>query len=208
MPLHVGRGPRSTSHERIGASAIAEGRGGRGRVVLSSKMKKRRVVSWAGMLLMSISGIRTCCLICESLAEVREERQADAELVELCRSGAAKASPKMKAACLRARADGASPLLMKAVVRSVATAWSEFTSVVSTPWGVASVLLFLLSSFVLPIVPWLKLLGRAAIHDEDDDDLESDRHVIVLAGHGGLSGGGLTRRSVARLEGPGGWVDC
>ena len=164
---------------------------------------KRRTVSWLGGVFMMLSAVRTSVLLFESLAEVREERQADFELIELCRTGAARASTKMRAACLKAKQDGAAPLLFKAIVRSVSTVWSEFTSLVSTPYGVVTALLFLLSSFVLPVLPWLRLLGRAAMHDEGDDDLESDRHVIVLSGgasHVSESGG--RRRLQKALRGP------
>tara|TARA_Y100000748_G_scaffold46588_2_gene35085 strand:+ start:388 stop:903 length:516 start_codon:yes stop_codon:yes gene_type:complete len=170
---------------------------------------KKRTVSWLGGALMMLSLVRTSVLVAESMAAVRDERQADDELLQLCRSGAARASTKMRAACLKARSDAASPLLFKAIVRSVSTAWGEFIGLVSTPYGVATMLLFLLSSFVLPIVPWIKVLGRAAIHDEGEDDLESERHVIVLSGGGGhVSSGGSRRRVSARLEGPSGWVDA
>ena len=178
-----------------------------GVVTSIADMKKGKVVSWTGAVLMALSLVRTSVLLFESLAEVRDERNADEELVELCRNGVARSSTKMRAACLKAKADAASPLLFKAITRSVATAWSEFASLVSTPWGVASVLLFLLSSLVLPVIPWLKWLGRAAVRDEEDDDLESDRHVIVLSGGGTghVSSGGL-RRVQRALQGPGGWT--
>ena len=168
-------------------------------------MKKRKVVSWLTCLLVGLSCVRTSVVLFESLAEVRDERAADAELLELCKSGVARSSPKLRLACLRAQADAASPLMLKAVARAVSTTFNEFSATMSTTWGVATVALFVLSSVLLPSLPWLRLLGRS-IHVEDEDDIENDSHVIVLSGGGGHVSG-VGRRRLHALEGPGKWLD-
>ena len=58
----------------------------------------------------------------EAMATVRDERSQDYELLDICQRGEARGSAKMRAACLQAQADRASPLMLKAIVRAVSTA--------------------------------------------------------------------------------------
>lgn len=143
---------------------------------------------------MTISFARTSVLFLESMAAVREERNADAELLDVCASGAARSSAKMRAACLQAQADRASPLVLKAVVRAFSTALTEFRESIATPFGFSSMILFVLSSLLLPVVPWVRAILAAWLGDDDDDrfqdnhrDGDLEHHVIVLAG-GGMDG--------------------
>jgi hypothetical protein len=150
---------------------------------------------------MAFSFARVAVHFLESVATVRDDRAADEELLELCRTGAARGSVKMREACLKAQRDRASPLVLKALVRAVSTAWFEFYEAVGTPFGFASILLFLLSSLVLPTLPWLRvLLSACAIDDEDQaDGDDEEKHVIVLAGGADLVHRGGIRRRVAKL---------
>ena len=122
------------------------------------------------------------------MATVRDERSQDYELLDICSRGEARGSPKMRAACLQAQADRASPLVLKAVVRAVSTAWREFSDSVATPFGFATMILFVLSSLLLPIIPWMRAILTAWAGDDDeqwqDDHRDSDleHHVVVLAG--------------------------
>ena len=116
----------------------------------------------------------------------------------------------MRGACLQAQADRASPLVLKSIVRAVSTAWREFSDIVSTPYGMLTVLLFLISSLVMPVVPWLRMLRRAVMHPDDSgdeyDDMEQDQHVIVLAGANGHSlSGGIKRRLTRVIDGSSGF---
>jgi len=130
-------------------------------------------------------------LFLESVAAVRDERSHDQELLEICARGEARGSTKMRAACLQAKAERASPLMLKAIVRAVSTAWREFSDSVATPFGFATMVLFILSSLLLPVIPWVKAILTAwAGSDEDDprygQDLHRDgdleHHVVVLNG--------------------------
>ena len=145
------------------------------------------------------------------MAVVRDERSADSELLEICASGAARGSIKMRAACLQAQADRASPLVLKAIVRAVSTAWHEFRDSVATPFGFATMILFVLSSVLLPIIPWIRTILSAWAGEDDDDphyqdnhrDSDLEHHVVVLTGDGFLPARGGVRRRVARmLKGP------
>lgn len=165
----------------------------------------KRLFAWVTGVLMVVSFARTSVLFLESMAAVREERNADAELLEVCASGQARGSVKMRAACLQAQADRASPLVLKAIVRAVSTAWHEFRDSVATPFGFATMILFVMSSLLLPIIPWIRAILGAWVGDDDDDqdthrDSDLEHHVIVLAGdNSAFPIRGSVRKRVARM---------
>jgi hypothetical protein len=150
------------------------------------KLTGKRLFGAVTGLLALISFSRVAVLFLEAVAEVRDERLHDAELLELCSSGQARGSIKMRTACIQAQSDRASPLLLKAVVRAVSTAWREFASTCASPLGFASMVLFVLSSLVLPVVPWLKMVlhSWAGDDEEQDDHRDGDveHHIVVLNG--------------------------
>lgn len=155
-------------------------------------------------ILAVISFSRAAVLFLEAVAEVRDERLHDAELLELCSSGQARGSVKMRTACLQAQSDRASPLLLKAVVRAVGTAWREFASTCASPLGFASMVLFVLSSLVLPVIPWLKMVLSSWAGDDDEDqddhrDSDLEHHIVVLNGdHSWIPRGPNLRKRMAR----------
>lgn len=151
------------------------------------RVSGKRLFGWISMVLMFISFTRVLVLFLEAMATVSDERSQDSELLDLCKSGTARGSPKLRSACLQAQADRASPLVLKAVVRAVSTAWREFSESVATPFGFATMVLFILSSLLLPVVPWIKAILTAwAGDDEDLQDLHRDsdleHHIVVLNG--------------------------
>jgi len=167
----------------------------------------KRVFAWVTGVMMVVSFARTAVLFLESMAAVREERNADAELLEVCASGQARGSIKMRSACLQAQSDRASPLVLKAIVRAVSTAWHEFRDSVATPFGFATMILFVLSSVLLPIIPWVRAILSAWVGDDDDDryqdnhrDSDLEHHVIVLAGdNSGFPVRGNVRKRMQRM---------
>ena len=179
------------------------------------RVTKKKLAGIVTTILMLLSLARVVVLFFESFASVRDERNNDLELLELCKTGSARGSSKMRAACLSARSDSASPIVLKAVVRAVSTTWLEFRENVSSPFGLITFLLFLLSSLVLPIVPWIRAAtsmwaswaGGKVDADDDyyDEDVESRHSVIVLNGAPDVLGrGGLKKRFRKLLEGGGG----
>ena len=156
------------------------------------KVTSRRLVAWVTTALAIISFSRVAVLFLESLSVVREERNADHDLLELCRSGAGKQSPKMRTACLQANAERASPVVLKAIVRAVSTTFREFAESVNSPFGFATVALFVLSSLVLPIMPMIRAVTGAwrtrsvqNLHrdlDYESDDMENTHVVVMPAG--------------------------
>ena len=133
----------------------------------------------------------------ESFATVRGERAQDLELLSVCASGAAKDSPRMRAACLSAQAERASPLMLKAVVHTAHSMYQDFVTATGTPFSFAVVLLFVVTSLAMPMRSWLTLLLGAG-----RDDGPSSNHVVVVAGDGmdgmhayGPSGRGMRQRA-------------
>lgn len=147
----------------------------------------KRLFAWISTVLMVISFTRVMVLFLEAVAAVRDERNHDLELLEICARGEARGSTKMRTACLQAKADRASPLVLKAIVRAVSTAWREFSDSVATPFGFATTVLFVLSSLLLPVIPWMKAILTAWAGDDDDDqdlhrDNDLEHHIVVLNG--------------------------
>lgn len=143
-------------------------------------------------------------LFLEAVAAVRDERSHDYELLEICARGEARGSTKMRTACLQAKADRASPLVLKAVVRAVSTAWREFSDSVATPFGFATVVLFVISSLLLPVIPWLKAVLMVWAGDDDQDDhRDLDHHIVVLNGDSSWmpQKAGVRKRMARRIVG-------
>lgn len=135
----------------------------------------KRAASVAGALLAFVTVSRALVLFLEALAAVRDERTRDSELLSLCQSGAARESPKMRSACLQAQADRASPLLLKAVLRAINTAFDDFTSSVSSPGRLALVLVFAMVSVFMPLTNVIKALVPR-------EEIEGSQRVVVVAG--------------------------
>ena len=175
------------------------------------KMKRRKVTPkrvWAFVCAFAafLSFARVASLFLESYTTVRAERASDEGLLKLCQSDKAPTeSAHMRAACLKARRDRASPLLFKASLRAVHTAWEEFTEAVGSPFKLGLVLLFLLSGLVMPLMPAMRLASDAVntvagdvlgIDMEEDD---SDGQVIVLQGGVPRPSRGAMRRRLSGL---------
>ena len=135
----------------------------------------KQAVALIGGLLTLVSFARVSVLFLEALSAVRDERNQDSELLELCKQGSARGSMKMRSACLQAQADRASPIILKAVLRAVSIAFSDFSESVSSPGKMLVVVLFVMSSLFLPMNAWLRALFPV------DDVIEGGQHVVVLA---------------------------
>lgn len=171
-----------------------------------SHLSPKRAIALLSAILTCYSAARVGVLFFEAIAIVREERGQDAELLELCQRGDARGSNKMREACLKARADRASPLLAKAIVYAVSTAFKDFTDTVGSPFKFAVVLLFIISSVALPILPW----ARALFGTKQEIGLAAGEtppnHFIVFAPSKQRKRSGLLRRKLGKhipmLRGP------
>lgn len=140
----------------------------------------KRAVSAAGALLAFVAVARVLVLFLEALSAVKDERTRDYELIDLCQRGAARESPKMRAACLQAQADRASPIVLKAVLRAFSTAFEDFAASASSPSKLLLLVIFALVSIYLPLSSVL----RALVPPEH---IDGEQHVVVVAGDSQLT---------------------
>ena len=93
------------------------------------------------------------CLV-EAYVAVRTERMADEGLMRTCNDPLqeATAAPDFRALCLRKRAERAAPIVLKAVLRAVTTAFSEFCEVFSSPSRVALLVMFSITGIAAPVI--------------------------------------------------------
>lgn len=175
-----------------------------------NQITPKKAVTLVTALLALYTIARIGVLFFEAIATVREERSQDHELLLLCARGDAKSSPKMRDACLRARADTASPLLAKAILYAVSTAFKDFSSSIGSPFKAAVLCLFVLSSIVLPLLPWARALFGSSAHGSHLEGSSSfgmmnPNHFIVMApsngsygSYGSMSRGSRWRRKLGR----------
>ena len=142
----------------------------------------------AGLTFLTFARVVVCLV--EAYSEVRHERMADEGLIRLCNdpTSEATAAPDMRALCLRKRAERAAPIVLKAVLRAVTTAFSEFCEVFSSPSRVALLVLFSITGIAAPVVKALVALfvqslkrrrlkrnsAKYATSDSEDTDDEDD----------------------------------
>lgn len=129
------------------------------------RLSPARFVALVSSLLALYSLARVAVLFFEALSVVRSSRQEDEELLLLCVAGQARGSAKMRDACLKARAELASPIVFKAIVQAVSTAFKDFTDAVGSPFKMLCVVLFMLGSVVLPVMPWARMLIGQPVAD-------------------------------------------
>lgn len=172
------------------------------------KLGPKRAFGLVSMMLAGMSTCRVAVLYLESISAVRADRQADLELLDLCASGHARGSPKMREACLKAQADRAAPIAMKALMRACSIAWREFQDNTGSPFKLFLVVLCVLSALVLPVMPMLRVLfglvadastkARDSDSDSDDDDEALAQHFIEM--RGGVPSGMQRRGPGAHLR--------
>lgn len=139
------------------------------------------------------------CLV-EAYVAVRTERMADEGLMRTCNDPMqeATAAPDFRALCLRKRAERAAPIVLKAVLRAVTTAFSEFCEVFSSPSRIALLVMFSITGIAAPVVKALAALfvqnlkqrrmkrsGAKYVtsdsEDTDDDDEEGHYQVVEIS---------------------------
>ena len=150
----------------------------------------------AGLTLLTFARVVVCLV--EAYSEVRHERLADEGLMRLCNDPTqdAAAAPDLRALCLRKRAERAAPIVLKAVLRAVTTAFSEFCEVFSSPSRVALLVLFSITGIAAPVVKALvalfvqslkrRRLKRSGVKyatsdsEDTDEDERDDGHFQVV----------------------------
>lgn len=131
----------------------------------SRQLGPARLVAIVSGLLALYSFARVMVLFFEALSIVSAARSEDEALLDLCTSGKASGSAKMREACLKAHSERASPIVFKAIVQAVSTAFKDFSDTVGSPLKVAVLIFFIISSVTMPIIPWARLLMGQQMQD-------------------------------------------
>jgi hypothetical protein len=119
--------------------------------------------SSVGVVLRCVIGLlllRFMVLVMEARAMIVTERSSDDELMHLCTSGAARESAHMRAACMKATVDRASPALARALTRGAYAFASELCAIFSEPFKACSLLG---AVGVLSVLPWVGTLWTVLI---------------------------------------------
>ena len=114
-------------------------------------MRRKKVAIGASAVFTFLTLSRIVVSLSEAYATVFSERKADADLIRLCDSGQAAQSQRFRNACISARADMASPILFKAVLRACKLAYSDFAESFGSWQSLGMLGIFLLSGFAMPI---------------------------------------------------------
>ena len=165
--------------------------------VFKAMASPKRVFAMITAALTFLTFARVVVCLVEAYVAVRSERMHDEGLMQLCNdpTSEAAAAPDLRALCLRKRAERAAPIVLKAVLRAVTTAFSEFCEVFSSPSRVALLVMFSITGIAAPIAKALAALFvqnlkkrrlkqtvKYATSDSEDSDEEEegDGHYQVV----------------------------
>ncbi len=177
----------------------------------------RRALALAASVVSLLAFARIACSVLEAYSQVRGERLADAELMQMCTESAGKGSADFRALCLKKRAEQASPVIFKALLRATSSAFQDFAESMSSPIKVILLILFCLTGVAAPVVKAASCLlvdqfkrrrgarrgKKAKDSDSDNSDNEDGHHEIVeVSSHTdpGMRWSRSLRRGVRRLR--------
>jgi hypothetical protein len=159
------------------------------RRLVSRVRPPKSVTGVVALLSALLTVLRLLVLFLEEYSRVSSERSSDDSLITLCRADAGQhASGKLRAACLQAVSDRASPAVLKALLQAFAKAFEETKTSLSSVQGVFAAVLFLCGSLATPArtigrrialhrtLPALRSgpLQIKATDSDDDDDSDED----------------------------------
>lgn len=141
----------------------------------------KRLASYAVSVSLLISSVRVFVLFCESYSRVSAERSADARLLQLCRDEeSAAASEKFMSACIQARAAGASPILLKSLLRACETVVMDTVELFSSPTRVVVIVLLILSGVSAPLFRFLFLTLVAGLRTQKEEEEEEEEQRTII----------------------------
>ena len=130
----------------------------------------KRVLAAIGVATTALTLARVIVLVVEAYSAVWAERAADRELMQLCESGTGSLSHDFRALCLKKRAEQAAPVLLKALLRAVTTAFTDFVEVLSSPTRVIMLVLFTITGVAAPVVKAMSQLAVDHFRTRRRDD--------------------------------------
>lgn len=152
----------------------------------SQLLSPRRVLRIVGAGLFCLSGARVCVLLIESYVQVRSERIEDEDLMRACDNGVAAQSADFRTLCLKKRAERSAPIVLKAVLRAVQTAFTDFCESMSSPTKIVMFVLFALTGIAAPVLKAVSQLVVESVRhrrkrfksvEDVDSDSDDDEHV-------------------------------
>ena len=165
---------------------------------MAHQITPARLVAAASFLLALYLFARVVVLFFEALTIVGAARTEDEALLQLCTSGQASGSGKMREACLKAHAERASPIVFKAVVQAVSTAFKDFSDAAGSPFKVALLVFFVISSVTMPIIPWARCLLGASSYVDGSAPSNGVHYIDFAPPTGRCEGLQLVRRKAMR----------
>jgi hypothetical protein len=144
----------------------------------------KKTFALVSLAITALSAIRVVVCVAESYSAVAQERQQDIELMQLCDSGHGGASSDFRALCLKKRAERAAPLLLKALLRAVTSAFIEFTEAFGSTSRILLLVLFCITGVSAPIAKALAAIfiqnlrrrRQRRKHESDSEDESDDEH--------------------------------
>ena len=140
----------------------------------------KKTIALISLALTTLSAIRVVVCVTEAYSAVAQERQSDNELMVLCKSGDAASSADFRALCLKKRSERAAPILLKALLRAVTTAFQEFCETFGTTSRLFFLVLFCITGVAAPLVKAVaqifvqNLKQRRQRRQEFNSDSDSD----------------------------------
>jgi hypothetical protein len=129
--------------------------------------------------------VRITVTFLESVATIKGEREDDSDLHHLCARNAAGRSQKMRAACLSAAAENASPILASALLRTSRILLEDMRSSLLAQFLSSNTVMFaVVCAIVMVLQPVLRrwgLLARGAT-SEDAYGAHGNNHIILVHG--------------------------
>lgn len=121
----------------------------------TSPKKTLALISLA-VTLLSIARVVVCLV--ESYSAVTLERHADNDLIKVCDSGEAAQSTDFRTLCMKKRAERAAPVVLKAMLRAVTSAFCEFCEIFGSTTRIALLVLFCITGVSAPVAKALAAL--------------------------------------------------
>jgi hypothetical protein len=179
----------------------------------------KKVLALGSAALSALAVARVLVLLVEAYVTVRDERVADAELIELCSSGSARYSSDFRALCLKKQSELAAPLVFKALLRAFTTAFADFSELFNSPGRIAMLILFGITGISAPVAKALVALlmqnlkqrkrggreGKYSTSDSESDDDDGQFRIVHMGppaltrGNSRRRIGHTVRRSIRRL---------
>ena len=150
------------------------------RSAFSKYTSPKKTLALVSLAITALSVIRVIVCVAESYSAVAQERQQDVELMKLCDAGNAGASADFRALCLKKRSERAAPIFLKALLRAVTSAFTDFCEAFGSTSRIMLLVLFCITGVSAPIAKALaaifvqNLRRRRQRRQEVESESESD----------------------------------